>query len=178
MGIYFSLIILGTLCAFTPWTKHFLNTGNDRFNLALIQRYQALHPRDSSGWDALGQWHYQRQEMAQARGAWEKAFSLNPKNAEILNNLAWLLLTVPQERNPQRALALVRQAIQIDPRSAHIQDTLAEAYAQNNLWPDALRAAQSAIDRATPQERSQYVQRLLEFKRRQSHQRIERTANR
>ena len=63
-----------------------------------------------------------------------------------LNNLAWLLVTIPDERlrEPRRALALAKKAVALD-RSAIYLDTLAEAYYANGYTNEALEAIDEAI---------------------------------
>jgi predicted Zn-dependent protease len=77
--------------------------------------------------------------------AYEKAYSLEPANPEIMNNLAWLLLTSEQLnlRDPLRALTLVRAAAALQPKG-YILDTLATAYWANGLLEEAVRAEQQA----------------------------------
>jgi Zn-dependent protease with chaperone function len=77
--------------------------------------------------------------------AYEKAFSLEPANPEIMNNLAWLLLTSEQLhlRDPLKALTLARAAATLQPKG-HILDTLATAYWANGLLDEAVRTEQQA----------------------------------
>jgi predicted Zn-dependent protease len=77
--------------------------------------------------------------------AYEKAFSLEPANPEIMNNLAWLLLTSEQLhlRDPLKALTLARAAATLQPKG-HILDTLATAYWANGLLDEAIRTEQQA----------------------------------
>jgi tetratricopeptide (TPR) repeat protein len=66
---------------------------------------------------------------AEAIRYYEKALSLDPQNAKLLNNLAWLLVTAKDLslRAPERALVLARQAVAREPLAIYL-DTLAEAW--------------------------------------------------
>lgn len=77
--------------------------------------------------------------------AYEKAYSLEPANPEIMNNLAWLLLTSEQLslRDPLRALTLARAAATLQLKG-YILDTLATAYWANGLLEEAVRTEQQA----------------------------------
>jgi tetratricopeptide (TPR) repeat protein len=80
-----------------------------------------------------------------ARDAYEQILRLEPNQAMALNNLAWLLATVPDEdiRDPIRALSLARRAVEIE-RSPVFLDTLAEAYYANGQIEDALASIDEA----------------------------------
>ena len=80
-----------------------------------------------------------------ARDAYEQILRLEPNQAMALNNLAWLLVTVPDEdiRDPIRALSLARRAVEIE-RSPVFLDTLAEAYYANGQIADALASIDEA----------------------------------
>ena len=57
-------------------------------------------------------------EREHARADTEKASSLQPKSAFVLNNLAWAAATRPiAQRDPERAVALARRVVELPPRS-------------------------------------------------------------
>jgi tetratricopeptide (TPR) repeat protein len=93
----------------------------------------------------------QQGQIGEAIEAMEKAIALQPANQEIKNQLAWTLATAPEAslRNGPRAVELALQASQAargnDP---NILRTLAAAYAQAGMYPDAVRTAQSALQLA------------------------------
>ena len=96
--------------------------------------------------------------------AYDKALQYGPDNPNVLNNLAWLLLTSedPTLRDPTRALALARDAAQSLPH-AHVLDTLAMAYWANGLVDDAISVEQRAM-RSDPAQAEFYQQQLERFK--------------
>ncbi|MDF1577305.1 MAG: M48 family metalloprotease [Desulfobulbales bacterium] len=104
-----------------------------------------------------------RAQYGEAVSAFEKSLELDPDNPEALNNLAWLLLTVEDQKlhDPGRALELARKAAQIQPRS-HILDTLAEAYWRNGMVDLALETGRRALENSTG-NREYYRQQLEKF---------------
>ncbi len=107
---------------------------------------------DRALWQRLiGDLMVTRKMEERALVAYEKAYSLEPANPEIMKNLAWLLLTSSKVslRDPLKALTLSRAAAAIEPKG-HILDTLATAYWANGLLEEAIYAEQqaAATDRA------------------------------
>lgn len=100
---------------------------------------------------ALGQLYYNDEKWEEAKGAYEASIQLKYGQPTVLNNLAWMLLKCPDEKfiNPKRALKLARDAAEMDKKSFHILDTLAEAYFQNAMYKEAYHAAQRAYIMAT-----------------------------
>ena len=96
--------------------------------------------------------------------AYEKALLLAPMNAEVNNNLAWLLLTAQEKtlRNPERALTLARTATLIKERG-YIFDTLATAYWANGLIEEAV-ATEIRAYHLDPQNRAFYQAQMGKFR--------------
>jgi tetratricopeptide (TPR) repeat protein len=83
----------------------------------------------------------------EALGQLEQAATAYPHNPEVLNRLAWFLLTTSGEkqRNPLRALQLARDAVAASKgKEAHILDTLAAALHANGDLIEALSYAEKA----------------------------------
>jgi len=80
-----------------------------------------------------------------------------------LNNLAWLLVTAPDEslRAPQRALALAKEAVSLV-RSPIYLDTLAEAYYVNRSIDKAVETSKEAIS-LEPEDRTYFKKQLKRF---------------
>jgi Flp pilus assembly protein TadD len=104
-----------------------------------------------------------RKMEEKALAAYEKAYSLEPVNPEIMNNLAWLLLTSEDLslRDPMRALTLARAAATLAPKG-HVLDTLATAYWANGLVEEAVRTEKQAIV-ADPAQRRFYLAQINKF---------------
>ncbi len=101
--------------------------------------------------------YHQRGKYKKAIEAYEKILDLNQAQPVALNNLAWLLVTVPDEslRDRERALILAKRAVALD-RSPGYLDTLAEAYHVNGYTHEAVKAIDEAI--AIASEKQGYYQ--------------------
>lgn len=95
--------------------------------------------------------------------AYRKAHSLEPTNPEIMNNLAWLLLTSNDLslRDPSTALTLARAAATLQPKG-HVLDTLATAYWANELVEEAVATEKQAFLADTGQRRY-YQSKIIKF---------------
>ena len=96
--------------------------------------------------------------------AYEKALEIAPGSPELLNNLAWLLLTSedPLLRDPLRALNLSRTAATVNPKS-HILDTLATAFWANRLVEEAIDTEREALSK-DPAQAAYYREQLERFR--------------
>ncbi|MFH1058605.1 MAG: M48 family metallopeptidase [Pseudomonadota bacterium] len=120
------------------------------------------HPHDARTLLALGVTQFEAGDQARARDTLAAALSLAPADPEVQNALAWVLATAKDAglRDPEAALELALAAVGRAP-SAHIWDTLAEAYSTAGQPDKALAAARAAIA-AGPRERPEYYRRQLE----------------
>ncbi|MAT67994.1 MAG: hypothetical protein CMJ58_00555 [Planctomycetaceae bacterium] len=85
----------------------------------------------------------------------EKALALQPQDPSLLNNLAWVLATSPDDevRNGSRAVELGQQAAELtDFKAAHILSTLAAAYAEAGDFAKAKEWSQKAVDLSRGEE--------------------------
>lgn len=100
-----------------------------------------------------------------ALAAYDKALAFEPVRPELLNNLAWLLLTCEdlQIRDPQRALTLAYSAAQLQLSGPYL-DTLALAYWANGFIEKAVAAEEEAV-LADPAGQEYYQQQIKRFRR-------------
>lgn len=78
----------------------------------------------------------------------ERAHELEPEEAGVLNNLAWLLATSPDDgiRDGKRAIELAKQACEITKwEQPHIISTLAAAYAETGDFAAARKYSGQAV---------------------------------
>ena len=89
---------------------------------------------------------YQK-DAVKAEKIYEELLKTNPKDAWVLNNLAWLYLTTdnPNILDPKAALELALKAVELKANSENL-DTLAEAYFQDKNYRKALKAIVQALD--------------------------------
>jgi Zn-dependent protease with chaperone function len=126
--------------------------------------HKARQEPDRALWQRLiGDLMVTRKMEEKALLAYERALSLEPSNPEILNNLAWLLLTAERLdlRDPLTALTLARAAATLQPKG-YILDTLATAYWANGLIEEAVYAERQAM-RVDPAQKRFYQAQIIKF---------------
>ena len=113
----------------------------------------------------VGNIYHERQMHKRAISAYNKALSINPDHADILNNLAWLLVTIEDLSlsDPVRALNLAQRAIR-SKQAPHIWDTLAQCLFVNGRIKEAIEAEENALA-MNPEDRESYEKQLDLFKR-------------
>jgi Zn-dependent protease with chaperone function len=104
----------------------------------MLQNRIEKDPNNPELYSLLGAVSYQLEKWNETKDAYEKSLLLDYDQSEVLNNLAWLYLKCEDQEllNPTRALRLARDAARIR-QTAHILDTLAEAYFQNSMYKEA-----------------------------------------
>jgi Zn-dependent protease with chaperone function len=136
---------------------------NFKFVEAVLQQKAKREP-DKAVWQRLlGDLKQELEQDAEALAAYEKSMALEPNNPDILNNLAWLLITSadPAVLDADRALDLAQRAAALRPTGGYILDTLAAAYWANNMIDKALDAERAAMD-LEPANRTFY-RRQMDF---------------
>jgi len=120
-----------------------------RFEASIIQKIQE-NPQHAVLYLVLAELQYQKHDYAGAIKSSEQALAVAPDDPEVLNHLAWRLLTVKDKSllNPVRALTLAQKAAQIEP-APHILDTLATAYWANGFVKEAIDIEQKALATGT-----------------------------
>jgi tetratricopeptide (TPR) repeat protein len=91
----------------------------------------------------------------------EKGLTMAPNKTELLNALAWLLATCPDQslRNGNKALEFARKASeQATPNNPNIMETLAAAYAESGDFQQAQKWATEALNSTTNESDRKVVQ--------------------
>lgn len=134
-----------------------------KFAEAVLMKRAAQEP-DRALWQRMiGDLMLNKKMETKALEAYEKAYSLEPANPEIMNNYAWLLLTSENLalRDPFKALTLARGAAALQPKG-YILDTLATAYWANGFVVEAVNTEKQAakVDAA---KRRFYMAQIMKF---------------
>jgi tetratricopeptide (TPR) repeat protein len=90
-------------------------------------------------------------KQAEAVGDYEKALEQTPEDTGVLNNLAWVLATSPDEklRDGLRAIELAKKACELtEYKQAHILSTLGASYAETGDFETAMEWSRKAIELA------------------------------
>ncbi|MCA9540710.1 MAG: tetratricopeptide repeat protein, partial [Myxococcales bacterium] len=119
----------------------------------------AARPDDPGAQTLLGNIAAAAGAPALAEAAYRVALAHRPDDAQVLNNLAWLLRDEPSQR--QRAIELAERAVAIDPTLGAAWDTLAALHLRDGDVAAARRAIERAIE-ADPERRALYESRLRE----------------
>lgn len=109
-------------------------------------------------------------KQGEALTDYEAALELEPKNSGVLNNLAWILATSPDEklRNGKRAIELATLACEVtEYKQAHILSTLAAGYAETGDWDNAINWSKKAVELGKQQLKGQLTKELESY---QAHQ--------
>jgi len=117
----------------------------ENFTEAILMQRAAQEPEQAIWQRLIGDLMLNKKMEQKAYIAYEKAFSLDPVNPEIMNNFAWLLLTSEdlELRDPLKALTLARGAMTVMEKG-YVLDTLATAYWANGLVEEAVQIEQRA----------------------------------
>lgn len=167
--VYGALALYGVilaLAAFTLWKmpeKLMEGPPREKFAEAVIRQKIYDEPKNYVWRQLLADLKFSHRHYQEAVVEYKKAIELSPEQAEVLNNLAWLLLTVPDKSifNPEEALILAKQAVILEP-NAHILDTLALAFWHNGFTEQALLAEQRALAK-DPVNREYYTYQMKKF---------------
>lgn len=135
-----------------------------------IQMFTEILEDDEKNWLALrgrGDAYISIGQHAKAIADLEAAHKIQPENSGILNNLAWLLATTPEDdlRNGERAIALAKKACEVtEYKQAHILSTLASGYAETGDWENAVKWSQAAVELGEGDVKEQLKQELESYK--------------
>ena len=113
---------------------------------SVIKKMIKEDPQNAQLYRRMGDLQYGRKKYSETIQAYEQSLAVTPDNAEVLNSLAWLLLTVDDKAllDYKRGLELAKEAFVLKPQ-AHILDTLALGYWLNGSPEQAVLAEKRAI---------------------------------
>jgi len=117
-----------------------------------VEAYSTILAAQPDLWQALrgrGDAYLNLGKHAEAIADYEKAMKLEPNDHGILNNLAWVLATSPDDklRDGKRAIRLATEACETtDYKLAHVLSTLAAAYAETGDFDSAVQWSTKAVE--------------------------------
>jgi eukaryotic-like serine/threonine-protein kinase len=118
--------------------------------IAAFRRALAIKPRFARAHYNLGRALHQKGDLHEALASYQEAVRLQPGNGparEQLQAVAWLLASPrgSQVRDPEQALALVRQIARLSPRNAAYWSTLGAAYYRAGDWKASVAALEKSM---------------------------------
>lgn len=166
LAAYLLILVLSALTLWRMPDNLMAGAPQEKYAQAVIQQKMVAEPQNFVWPQLLGDLNYSRHHYQEAILAYEKSLLLNPDNAEVLNNLAWLLLTADDHsiHNRTAALRLAKRAV-VQLPAPHILDTLALAYFANGRIELAIQAEKRAFA-LDPENRTYYINQLEKFARR------------
>ena len=99
---------------------------------------------------------------AEAIADFEVALKLKPRDSGLLNNLAWVLATSPDDklRDGKRAIELAKGACEeTEYKAPHILSTLAASYAEAGNWDEAQKTIAKALELKPDEEHLDQLQK-------------------
>jgi len=105
--------------------------------------------KNASAYAGRGDAYLQVGEHRKAIEDYREALKHDEENTHVLNNLAWVLSTSPEEsvRNGREAIELAKKACELtEYKEAHIVSTLAAGYAETGDFASAIRWSKKAVE--------------------------------
>ncbi|MBF0395227.1 MAG: M48 family metalloprotease [Desulfobacterales bacterium] len=142
------------------------NLNNKLFEKILLKQLE-ITPNKAELYAFLGDIYYSKKLYEKTIWAYKRSLVLQPENAHVLNNLAWLFVTCEDKKftNPKEALNLAKKAYEIE-KAPHILDTLAESYFLNGEYGKAIFFEKEALKLAKV-NLSYYEDQLKKFIKKQ-----------
>ena len=139
-----------------------------------LERALALDPEYTTAHGNLGEAYASKGNRVLAAQQFARAVEVSPDNPFLLNRLAWLLATSPEDevRNGRRAVELAQRAVTLTSRQDLMSlETLSAAYAEAERFDDAVTTGREALALAEQRGNgglaAQLASRILLFEGRQ-----------
>ncbi len=164
LAAYFAILAGIGLLALQPDRETLAARAEIQYIETVLRQEAGQKPEEGRALILLGDFYLGKKMEVQALAAYNEALARAPKNASLLNNLAWLLLTADTSglRDKERGLALAEQAAGLAEK-AFILDTLATAYWAHGRIERALALEEEAA-RLDADNHSYYQQQQQRFR--------------
>jgi tetratricopeptide (TPR) repeat protein len=129
----------------------FFQMGRFLESVTHLQKALEIDPDYANANYNLGNTFLQLRRINEALVHYKKALDVNANDAEVLNNMAWVLATCPQDytRDGAKAVELAERANSSTGKTKpRVAATLAAAYAETGRFAEAVQAAQRAVELA------------------------------
>lgn len=129
---------------------------------AMAKRLQA-NPSDVEGWKMLARSYREMQRFGEAAGAYAKATELQPKDADLWVDYAYVTAMANQQQLAGRPMELINQALKIDPENAKALGLAGNAAFQAKDYKKAAEYWERVLEKIPPgTEGRQAIQERIE----------------
>lgn len=126
----------------------------------------AKDPKNSDALEARADAYLTQGKHAEAIADYNQALEITPDDSGVLNNLAWVLSTSPQDelRDGKRAQELATKACELtEYKQAHILSTLAATYAEQGDFTKAIEWSKKAVELGSEELREPLSKELSSY---------------
>ncbi|HVZ38881.1 MAG TPA: tetratricopeptide repeat protein [Candidatus Kapabacteria bacterium] len=109
-----------------------------------LRRSITLEEENAEAWSSLGATYTRQEKPAAAENAYQRATTLDPDNAAILNNYAYSLAHF--NRKLDRAMKMISRALLLEPENETFLDTKGWIHYRLREYNEALRYIQRSVD--------------------------------
>ena len=116
---------------------------------ALAKRLQA-NPADAEGWKMLARSYNSMSRFGEAAGAYAKATELQPNDADLWAEYAFVSAMASEQRLEGRPTELIKQALKVDPENAKALQLAGSAAFQAKDYAKAIQHWERVLKRVPP----------------------------
>ena len=146
-------------------------------NVAALANRLKSNPSDAQGWAMLARSYSSMERYGEAAGAYEKATELNPKDANLLAEYAFVTAMTNGETFQGKPMELVERALKVDPNNAKALQVAGTAAFEAKNYQKAIDYWQRVLKQVPPtSDAAQTIaQRINEAKSQLSHKEAQET---
>ncbi len=136
--------------------------------IAIYDKILESDEKNFMAWHSRGDAYLNAGQHPEAVADLQRALALEPNDSAVLNNLAWVLATSPEDqvRDATKAIELATKACeQTDYAKPHILSTLAAAFAEAGQFEKAIKWSQKAVDMEDPEHQEQLAKELASYQK-------------
>lgn len=122
----------------------YTRTNNEQQALLILRQAEKTWPKHADILFSLGSILYRQQKIKESIDYMEKIIAENPNHASALNFLGYTL--AEQNHNLERAITLIKRAVQKEPGNGHFLDSLAWAYFKQGDIQKAWEIIQESVE--------------------------------
>ena len=119
-------------------------------NVAALAQKLQTNPNDAQGWTMLARSYNSMERFGEAAGAYAKATELQPKDADLWAEYAFVTAMANNQSLEGRPMELVNQALKVDPDNAKALQLAGSAAFQTKNYSKAINYWQRVLKQVPP----------------------------